>query len=194
MTCADQCRTTPQITADSGRRGDISAMISAKYCATMARYNQWQNSSLVAASAGLDDAGRLQDRGAFFGSIQRTFSHSLWGDTIWMAKFDGGDPPAGSIQDSPTYIQRWDDFVTARAAMDTRILAWADELTDADLDGDLTWWSGALGRETSRELAVCVAHFFNHQTHHRGQIHAMLTAAGQSPDDTDLFMMQGLET
>ncbi|MEM6727609.1 MAG: DinB family protein, partial [Pseudomonadota bacterium] len=55
--------------------------------------------------------------------------------------------------------------------------------------GDLSWFSGALGRDVTKPLAFCVAHFFNHQTHHRGQIHAMLTAAGHVPPDTDLFLL-----
>ncbi|HAR51365.1 MAG TPA: damage-inducible protein DinB, partial [Roseovarius nubinhibens] len=59
----------------------------------------------------------------------------------------------------------------------------------AELASDLAWYSGTLGRDVTRALGLCVAHFFNHQTHHRGQIHAMLTAAGARPGDTDLFVM-----
>jgi len=58
-----------------------------------------------------------------------------------------------------------------------------------DLLGNLTWQSGAAGRQVSRPVGLLVAHLFNHQTHHRGQVHAMLTAAGQRPGDTDLFLM-----
>jgi uncharacterized damage-inducible protein DinB len=43
--------------------------------------------------------------------------------------------------------------------------------------------------EVRRPRALLIAHMFNHQTHHRGQVHAMLTAAGARPADTDLFMM-----
>ena len=68
---------------------------------------------------------------------------------------------------------------------------WAHGLDDVALAGDLTWYSGAAGREVSRPMAMLVTHFFNHGTHHRGQVHAMLTAAGMRTDDTDLFMMPG---
>ena len=55
--------------------------------------------------------------------------------------------------------------------------------------GDLSWFSGALQADVSKPMWMLVSHFFNHQTHHRGQVHAMLTSAGAKPDDTDLFIM-----
>jgi uncharacterized damage-inducible protein DinB len=174
-----------------GRRSDEerALMISADYARLMARYNTWQNGSLLAAAADLSAAERLQDRGAFFGSVQRTFSHLLWGDGMWMARLDGGASPQGSIRDSASLWQDWDAFAGARAAMDARIVDWAQGLGDADCAGDLTWMSGALGRTVTKPRGLCIMHMFNHQTHHRGQIHAMLTSAGARPGDTDLFIM-----
>ncbi len=72
---------------------------------------------------------------------------------------------------------------------DGQILDWAARVKDADLQGDLSWYSGALKCDVEKPMVLCVTHFFNHQTHHRGQIHAMLTAAGARPGDTDLFIM-----
>jgi uncharacterized damage-inducible protein DinB len=69
------------------------------------------------------------------------------------------------------------------------MIEWAAQIKPADLTGDLTWYSGMSGRELTEPKALCVTHFFNHQTHHRGQIHAMLTAAGQTPQPTDLPFM-----
>ena len=155
----------------------------------MARYNLWQNRSLITAADTLSDGARTADRGAFFGSITGTYSHLLWGDLIWMSRFDGGQPPGGGIPGSAGLFEAWEGFKKLRAATDKRILGWADQLESDDLEGDLIWMSGALSREVSRPLGLCIAHFFNHQTHHRGQIHAMLTAAGAQPDDTDLFVM-----
>jgi len=165
-------------------------MISQDYTRMMARYNRWQNESLVNAAEALDATERQRNRGAFFGSIMGTFSHLLWGDTIWMSRFDGGAPPAIGIPDSPVFCTDWAAFRANRIAMDARIIDWSD--VGSDLGADLTWYSGALGHEVSRPLALCVVHFFNHQTHHRGQIHAMLTAVGARPDDTDLFVMPEL--
>ncbi len=164
-------------------------IVSPSYCAMMARYNMWQNTSLVAAADALDGGARNTDRGAFFGSIMGTFSHLLWVDTIWMSRFGGWDAPGGGISDSAALYSEWPAFKVLRAQADRRILGWADRLDTEDLLGDLSWHSGALGRDVTRSYAMCIAHFFNHQTHHRGQIHAMLTAAGARPGDTDLFVM-----
>jgi len=74
-----------------------------------------------------------------------------------------------------------------REKADKDISRWANKVDDSWLAEDLTWFSGAANREVRAPLRLLVTHFFNHQTHHRGQVHAMLTAAGQQTDDTDLF-------
>ncbi|MCQ0092470.1 damage-inducible protein DinB [Roseovarius sp. M141] len=155
----------------------------------MARYNLWQNGSLLSAADGLGDDVRRQERGAFFGSIFGTLNHLLWADLIWMSRFDGGAPPEGGIDASPGLLADWHAYCAARAQADKRILGWADRLNPEDLAGDLTWVSGATGREMARPMGLCAVHLFNHQTHHRGQVHAMLTAAGARPGPTDLVFM-----
>lgn len=164
-------------------------MITPEFCRTMARYNAWQNTQLRTACAGLTEAELRADRGAFFGSILGTLNHLLWGDLIWMSRFDGGAPPEGGIAESPGLCPTFAAWGAERFRMDGRIRHWAKGLHNLDLAGDLIWFSGAAGREVTRPVALCVTHMFNHQTHHRGQVHAMLTAAGQSPGDTDLFLM-----
>jgi uncharacterized damage-inducible protein DinB len=163
-------------------------MITPAYAATMARYNAWQNQSLVTAADGLDDAARNAPRGAFFGSITGTFNHLYWGDSIWLNRFTGRAKPAGGIKDSSHLFDDWNAFKSQRADLDAAILAWATGLDPHWLASETRWFSGAAGRELSRENGLLVTHFFNHQTHHRGQIHAMLTAAGAKPDDTDLML------
>ncbi|WP_338020465.1 DinB family protein [Dinoroseobacter sp. PD6] len=164
-------------------------MITAAFCRTMAAYNAWQNGSLMSAADTLTEAARQEDRAAFFGSIQRTFSHLLWADTLWMSRFDGWDKPAGGIAESVQFVEDWDQLCALRADADAMIRNWAKKLDEGAVEGRLAWHSGALGRDVEKPLAVCITHFFNHQTHHRGQIHAMLTAAGARPGDTDLFAM-----
>ena len=158
-------------------------------CRTMARYNAWQNANLYDAASQLSDDDRRRDRGAFFGSIHATLSHLLWGDTIWMSRFDGWEKPRGAIRDSVDLEPDWDRLRTLRKEADARILDWAGRVDPDWLGSDATWYSGALGREVTKPVGLCVAHFFNHQTHHRGQVHALLTAAGARPGDTDLFAM-----
>ncbi len=156
----------------------------------MARYNGWQNQSIFDAADTLDEAQRNLDRGAFFGSIHGTLSHLLWGDQIWMHRFSGSPlPAASSIEVSPDMVPDWDELKRQRTAMDQIILRWAQGVDPTWLEDDLTWFSGAAKREVSKPAGFLVMHFFNHQTHHRGQVHAMLTAAGAKPDDTDLFYM-----
>jgi uncharacterized damage-inducible protein DinB len=163
-------------------------MISTSYIRTMARYNRWQNQSIFEAADTLTSEARRQDRGAFFSSIEGTLNHLLWGDRIWLHRFAGMPKPEGAIAQSPRLTPDWASLKAARAVCDETIIAWADGVAVDWLAGDLTWFSGALGRELTKPHALLVAHFFNHQTHHRGQVHAMLTAAGARPEDTDLML------
>lgn len=164
-------------------------MIKPGYVQAMARYNRWQNKLVDEACDTLTTADLNADRGAFFGSIQATLSHLLWGDTMWMSRFDGWEQPPVTLGESPIWISEWDEYASRREAADAAILDWAGRVTQADLDGALSWYSGAASRDMEMPFALCVMHFFNHQTHHRGQVHAMLTAAGASPGVTDLVFM-----
>jgi uncharacterized damage-inducible protein DinB len=156
---------------------------------TMAAYNAEMNRRLYAAAARLSDADRRQLRGAFWGSIHGTLCHLLWGDQAWMSRFDNWPKPDVPIKQSAAMI---DDFATLQARRvkaDADIIAWADRVDDAWLAEDLVWFSGAAQKEMRRQKAPLMVHFFNHQTHHRGQAHALLTACGQDTGDTDLFLV-----
>ncbi|HEV2509052.1 DinB family protein [Bosea sp. (in: a-proteobacteria)] len=164
-------------------------MIDQAFVTTMARYNRWQNESLYAAANGLADEARRLDRGAFFRSIHGTFCHLLWADRMWLSRFAGTPKPAVPGSESSRMIEAWDELVAERRVTDALIGDWAAGLTLEWLAGDLTWMSGISRRELTKPKAQLVMHFFNHQTHHRGQVHAMLTAAGAKPDDTDLMLV-----
>lgn len=158
-------------------------MITPAYVQMMARYNRWQNHSLYGAADTLDDAARRKDRGAFFGSIHDTLAHILWGDTLWMSRFDGWEPPTDK---AGIVIADWEGLKQSRKAADARFIDWGTRVSQSDLEGEFSWHSAVLRRDFTKPKAVCVMQVFNHQTHHRGQVHAMLTAAGAKPDDTDL--------
>jgi uncharacterized damage-inducible protein DinB len=164
-------------------------MIDRDYCVVMARYNAWQNRQLTDLLEALDPIELTRDRKGFFGSVLATLNHLLWGDQMWMSRFDGGSAPNGGIAQSTTLHPTLGTWDAARFQMDGRIKLWAAALTNVDLKGDLTWFSGATGRDVTRPLARCVVHMFNHQTHHRGQVHAMLTAAGSPAPVSDLVFM-----
>ncbi|OYU48618.1 MAG: damage-inducible protein DinB [Rhizobiales bacterium PAR1] len=167
-------------------------MISLQFVRTMARYNRWQNRSLYTAADMLSPEERRKDRGAFFASIEGTLNHLLWGDGVWMHRFAGTPKPVGGIADSTKRLPEWDMLKRERVAVDEAIVIWSDGLSEEWLAGDMSWYSGAAGREVSKPNWFLVSHLFNHQTHHRGQVHAMLTAAGAKPDDTDLFLLKDM--
>lgn len=164
-------------------------MITTDYIRLMARYNQWQNGNIFDAADLLTDDQRHADRGAFFGSIQGTLSHLLWGDSMWMHRFAGSPAPSIGIKESSQFCNVWPDLKLQRAAVDRAILDWAAEVSQQWIDGTTTWFSAAAGRQLSRPNTLLVAHFFNHQTHHRGQVHALLTGFGVRPGDTDLMLL-----
>jgi uncharacterized damage-inducible protein DinB len=164
-------------------------MIDRAYVQRMARYNRWQNENLYGVADLLSDDERRLERGAFFGSIHKTFGHLLWGDRAWMSRFADWPKPTVGIPDSVSLFPDWDNLKTERKISDAKLLDWADTLDPAWIEGDLTWFSGSINREITRPRWQLLMHLFNHQTHHRGQVHAMLTQAGGKPHATDLFAM-----
>lgn len=161
-------------------------MITPAYVRTMAAYNAEMNRRLYAAAARLPDAERRADRGAFWGSLHGTFCHLLWGDCIWMSRFAGWPKPSVRIKESAHMIEEFSELAAAREKADEGISAWAGAVDQAWLAADLTWFSGGAGREVTAPRSLLVTHMFNHQTHHRGQAHALLTRAGEKTGDTDL--------
>ncbi|MGQ0677560.1 MAG: DinB family protein [Rhodospirillales bacterium] len=161
-------------------------MIAPAHAQTMARYNKWQNQNLYACAARLTEDERRAERGAFFGSIHKTLNHLLWGDRIWLHRFAGTARPEGGIPESVGLVEGWADLRRERAAFDEAIIRWADGLDPRWLAGDLTYYSGAAKRDITKPKWLLVTHLFNHQTHHRGQVHCLLTQAGQRPHATDL--------
>lgn len=165
-------------------------MIGVDFVRRMARYNRWQNDNLYGAADGLTDEERQRERGAFFGSIHRTMCHVLWADQTWMSRFCSTLPPV-PFADLTAQLREWTLLKSRRSYFDAEIIDWADGLAADWLVGIHTHMSPSLGREMSAPRWMLVSHFFNHQTHHRGQVHCMLTQAGRKPADTDLPMMPG---
>lgn len=149
----------------------------------MARYNRLANERLYVSCARLPDAARKLPRKAFFASIHGTLNHLLVGDRIWMTRFEGGAAPSTGL-DAILY----DDFTelcAARAAEDARIERCAAGLDAKFLERAVPYINNE-AKEYSDPVRVLLAHFFNHQTHHRGQIHNMLSQAGTGTPVLDL--------
>lgn len=165
-------------------------MISPQHVRLMAQYNRWQNRSIYASADTLSDMARREDRGAYFGSLHTTLAHILWADRVWMNRFAGTPPTSPEDrQGKGSAYQDWERLKRERGAFDEEISVWAGKVTETWLAADFTW-SNVAGTRTATQPAWRLAtHFFNHQTHHRGQAHALLTGLGVTPDDTDLFLM-----
>jgi uncharacterized damage-inducible protein DinB len=164
-------------------------MITQAYVRTMTAYNAEMNRRLYDAAGRLDEAERRASKGAFWGSIHGTLVHILWGDHQWMSRFDNWPRPATPIKQSDHFVEEFSELRRARDKADADISAWAAKVDQNWLDEDLVWFSGAAQREIRAPKRLLVTHFFNHQTHHRGQAHALITAMGQETGDTDLFLL-----
>jgi uncharacterized damage-inducible protein DinB len=164
-------------------------MITPAYARTMATYNAEMNRRLYTAAGRLSEAERRATKGAFWGSIHGTLAHILWGDQQWMSRFDDWPRPGKPITESDRFVEDFAELRAAREKADSNISAWAAKINQNWLDEDLVWYSGAAKRDMHMPKRLLVTHFFNHQTHHRGQAHALITAAGQETGDTDLFLL-----
>ena len=154
----------------------------------LAAYNAWVNERLYDAAARVPDAEYRRDRGAFCGSLHGTLNHLLLGDRIWMHRFTGeGDEP----KELDAILH--EDFAELRAnrrAEDARITKYIEGLSEATLAGTIRYRSTRSPAEIEQLLAPLLLHFFNHQTHHRGQAHCLLTEmAGEAPS-FDLLVYQ----
>lgn len=162
-------------------------MITLEYPKTMVRYNHWQNNSLIGAASTLRDEQRRADLGLFWGDIFSTFNHILWADHIWMDRFAPHyEIKVPSHENSTKIHKSWEAFMIARAAVDNVISKWAGDLKQEDIEGNLIWYSGLSQKQMEEDKGLLIVHFFNHQIHHRGQIHAGLTHFEAKPEATDL--------
>lgn len=153
----------------------------------MAAYNEWMNGRLYSVCAELSDVERRCDRGVFFKSIHGTLNHLLLADKIWLGRFFG-EPFHVDRLDQELYHD-FSELRQAREKADQQILQWADRLTDEALAGVLRYTSVVNPATRSYEMWLAVAHFFNHQTHHRGQLTAMLSQCRKDYGVTDIIWL-----
>ena len=155
----------------------------------MATYNQWMNQKLYAVCADIPDDQRKADLGAFFKSIHGTFNHILWGDRAWLRRFTDHVFPV-----TPLGEDIYADFAALRAERektDAFILTWANTLTDDWLHQAFQFTAMVDGKTRRASAWVFVAQFFNHQTHHRGQVTTLIKQLGYTPGDTDIPWLPG---
>ncbi len=170
-------------------------MVTCEYVRTMASYNRWMNEKVYAAATGLPAHELAADRGAFFGSVIGTLNHVMVADLIWLKRFAQHPTafmalvPLQATAMPSTLDQRlYEDLPRLqqqRAWLDGFIQAWADSLVTDDI-GQVLEYANTRGDRFRKRFAGLIVHFFNHQTHHRGQVTTLLTQAGVDVGETDL--------
>lgn len=153
----------------------------------MASYNQWMNSKLYAACVTLSDEQRRRDVGAFFKSIHGTLNHILLADRIWMGRFTG-NPIHVKALDEELYSD-FQELTAAREREDARIIDWIGGLPEEWISGTLSYTGIVSPQVRSYPKWFALVHFFNHQTHHRGQVTTLLSQQGVDFGVTDLLML-----
>ncbi len=156
--------------------------------ALLAGYNAWANERIYAAARKLSDADYRADRGAFFKSVHGTLNHLLVADRIWMRRFTGeGEAPTRL---DAILFETLGDLRAAREREDARIVAYVAGLSEATLAGKFRYRTIVNPADVEQPLAPALIHLFNHQTHHRGQVHALLTGLGHDAPSLDLILFQ----
>jgi uncharacterized damage-inducible protein DinB len=154
----------------------------------LAAYNSWANARLYDAAAAVPDRDYRADRGAFFKSLHGTLNHLLVGDRIWMRRFTGeGEAPARL---DAILCEDFAKLRAAREAEDRRIEAYIASLDERALAAMLSYRTVTSPATVEQRLSEALDHFFNHQTHHRGQAHALLTAITGEAPSFDLIILQ----
>lgn len=162
----------------------------------MAEYNRWMNERLYEAASTLDAETLVAEKGAFFGSILGTLNHIAVADTIWLHRFAQHGLPLRSLSALSSFPQPaslsqslapgLEGLCRYRRELDQLIEHWASELTTEHMESNIAYANMA-GVTSSRNFGELLQHFFNHQTHHRGQVSTLLFQSGVDVGVTDLL-------
>ncbi len=151
----------------------------------LAEYNTWANRLLYAAASDLTEEELHRDTGAFFGSVFGTLSHIVTADRIWLNRFTGEGPKPKALDERP--YERFADLRAAREEDDARIIRFIASLTPETIESAFTYTPVTTPEIVTHKLWPALTHMFNHQTHHRGQVHASLTGMGKPSLALDLI-------
>ncbi len=160
--------------------------------ALMARFNTWANDRLYGCVAGLSEGAYRKDRKAYFGSIHNTLNHLLVVDRLWTCRLEGTDHGIESLDQ--ILHDDFDSLHAARKTEDQGLVDLVDGLSEAALQSPVTYRRMiGEGTHTTRRDHILIT-LYNHQTHHRGQVHAMLTQQGVDPPPLDvIYLLEELD-
>lgn len=165
----------------------------------LAKYNAWMNTRLYDISEKLTDEELRRDGGAFFHSVHGTLNHLLLVDRLWLRRFRDAFPDWSTPRATPLVetfetlgdilFEEFTELRRQRVTTDAAISAWVAELTVTDLSATFRY-SNSKGVAREHPLWFALAHLFNHQTHHRGQVTALLTQLKRDPGVTDFLFVE----
>jgi len=152
---------------------------------TAARYNQWANNRIYSVAGKLDSDALWEDRRGFFKSIAATMNHILLADVLYRQR----------LEKTPVTFKRLDEILyadfgelqKAHAAQDKWYIEFCDRLPPQALEGTLSFDTVETGEHFSLPLRMCLTNLFEHQIHHRGQVHHMISHAGLYPPPVDFI-------
>lgn len=163
-------------------------MLPQAFFITMARYNRWMNKKLYDCCAGLDESALQLDRGAYFKSIHGTLNHILLGDRLWLGRFKDKPYEIKGGLDTELYSD-FEELRVQREKTDAEIRSFVYGLDDDRINGELRYTTFVNPHPRVTPMSHALMHFFNHQTHHRGQVTTLLFQAGVDPGVTDLLYL-----
>jgi uncharacterized damage-inducible protein DinB len=153
-------------------------------------YNAWANGRIYDAAARLSTEQYRADRGAFFKSVHGTLNHLLVTDRLWMKRFTGEGEAPDRLD--AILFETLEELRAAREAEDRRINQWVEGLDERRIAATIKYRRVSSPEEFEQQLSLALAHWFNHQTHHRGQVHALLTGLVGKAPELDLLYFQRL--
>ncbi len=163
------------------------------YFRFLGRYNRWANQTLFDHVGQLSDADYHKDRGAFFKSIHGALNHILLVDQIWISRIDPDIETLPSTGLDTELHSCFETLSAARQAQDTEILALLTRYTDTDMTRCGAYQNSS-GATFETPVQIMLAHMFNHATHHRGQVHDLLSQTSVAPPPLDLIFFQRIDS
>lgn len=155
-----------------------------EYFQKLARYNHWANERLYAACSELSNEEYMKKRPAFFDSIHGTLNHLLVVDRLWIGRVL--NQPSGITSLNQILFADFAELKQARQNEDEKIMHVIDGLNAESLF-DTVYYHTMNGKENSMQLMWLLSHLFNHQTHHRGQVHGLLSQTNVPPPSLDIY-------
>jgi len=170
----------------------MSTSLALEHARRMAQYNAWANQRLYNACAALPPDAYYAERPSFFGSLHKTLNHILVGDSIWLGRFIGRST-AHITRLNQILHEDFQSLRPARETLDTEFIAFCDGLTEEALSKPFSY-TNTRQQSFTDPLYPALMHCFNHQTHHRGQAHGLLSHAGvkDTPELDLMWFLRGV--